>query len=135
MPFTNAPGANAVIGSLDPAANGIANVDLISFDTIGIKKDLAIGATNYNFSNLVFSNVQTNYLIKIDNIKYWLPYSNTQYPNYREDYKTSEATAERDVPEMKDDSKQQNYAESKNSRLRIVNDKGIKVLQKDIAYI
>lgn len=57
--FTNAPGANAVVGSVDPAANGIANVALISLDTIGIKKDLTIDASNYNFSNVVSSNANT----------------------------------------------------------------------------
>ena len=28
--------------------------------------------------------------LKIENAHYWLPYSISQYPNFREDYKTSE---------------------------------------------
>lgn len=55
--LTNAPGAIAVVGSLLPS--GIANVALIPIDDIGLKKNITIGATNYNFSNIVTSNVNT----------------------------------------------------------------------------
>lgn len=57
--FTNAPGANAIIGSVDPSANGIANVQFITLDTIGIKKNISIGANNYFFSNTVSSDANT----------------------------------------------------------------------------
>ena len=55
--LTDAPGANAIVGSLNPA--GIANVALIPIDDIGLKKNITIGASNYNFSNIAVSNANT----------------------------------------------------------------------------
>ncbi len=55
--FTNAPGAVATVGSLDPA--GIANVAFIPTDSIGVKKNVLIGANNYFFSNIATSNANT----------------------------------------------------------------------------
>lgn len=57
--FTNAPGATAVVGSLNPAANGIANVAMIPSDSIALKRFITIGNTNYNFSNIEISNATT----------------------------------------------------------------------------
>ena len=58
---------------------------------------------------------ETVMIIKNSDEYFWLPYTITQYPNYREDYKTSEATAERDLPKLSNDSKQKDYKESKNT--------------------
>lgn len=57
--ITNAGGATAVVGSLDPAANGIANVSFAPTDTISLKRFIQIGNSNYNFSNVAISNANT----------------------------------------------------------------------------
>ena len=63
--ITNAPGAIAVIGSLNPSANGIANATYIASDRIGSKTaggsytGIRIGAANYNFANIAVSNANT----------------------------------------------------------------------------
>jgi len=53
----NAPGAQAYVGSLDPA--GIANVSFIPTESIGLKKDVLIGNSNYHFANIATSNANT----------------------------------------------------------------------------
>ena len=55
--LTNAPGANAIVGTLNPV--GQANVALVPSDSIGLKKDIILGNTNYYFSNVVTSNIST----------------------------------------------------------------------------
>ena len=57
--LTYAPGAMAVIGSLDPAANGNAHVTLVNTDNIGIKHLIQLNASNYNFANIATSNINT----------------------------------------------------------------------------
>jgi hypothetical protein len=57
--ITNATGAIAIVGSLDPTANTIANVSFIPSDIIGFKKDIVISNTNYYFANTGVSNVNT----------------------------------------------------------------------------
>jgi hypothetical protein len=51
-------------------------------------------------------------IIKNSDEYFWLPYTIGQYPNYREDYKTSEASKERELPIVKTGSKQNNYNET-----------------------
>jgi hypothetical protein len=58
---------------------------------------------------------ETVMIIKNSDEYFWMPYTITQYPNYREDYKTSEATSEKDLPKSGNDSKQKDYKESKNT--------------------
>jgi hypothetical protein len=69
---------------------------------------------NYAFpfdkNNLTYPIVgETVFIIKNDNEYYWLPYTVTQYPNYREDYKTTL----RAIPDEKVGSKnkQANYSD------------------------
>ena len=57
--LTNAPGSLVRVSSVDPTANGIANVAFIPTDGIGLKTSIQIGAANYNFANLAISNVNT----------------------------------------------------------------------------
>jgi hypothetical protein len=54
-------------------------------------------------------------IIKNSDEYFWMPYTIGQYPNYREDYKTTEATAEKDLPKSSNDSKQKDYKESQNT--------------------
>jgi hypothetical protein len=58
---------------------------------------------------------ETVLVIKIDNTHYWLPYSNTQYPNYREDIGISEKTREKDISNNNTSNKNKNYKEVKNT--------------------
>ncbi len=57
--LTNAPGSVVRVSSVDPTANGIANVAFIPTDGIGLKTSIQIGAADYNFANLAISNVNT----------------------------------------------------------------------------
>lgn len=55
--ITNAPGANAIVGSLDPA--GISNVALIPTNTVGLKKNVTLGAADYFFKQSIVTNANT----------------------------------------------------------------------------
>jgi hypothetical protein len=57
--FVNAPGAQAVVGSLDPSSNSIAHVGRVNNDNIGLKHTIHLNAANYNFDNIVTSNINT----------------------------------------------------------------------------
>lgn len=57
--LTNAPGTVVQVSSVDPAANGVANVAFVPTDGIGLKASILIGAADYNFSNLAISNAST----------------------------------------------------------------------------
>jgi hypothetical protein len=58
---------------------------------------------------------ETVLIIQNENEFFWLPYTITQYPNYREDYKTSEKSKERNVENSTNTTKSQNYNEVKNT--------------------
>lgn len=55
----NSGGAIAVVGSVDPSANSIANVSFIPTDVISSKRLITIGASNYFFANVVNANANT----------------------------------------------------------------------------
>lgn len=57
--LTDAPGTVVQVSSVDPAANGIANVTFLPTDGIGLKASVLIGAADYNFANLAISNAST----------------------------------------------------------------------------
>lgn len=54
--LTNSPGAVVQVSSVDPTANGVANVVFVPTDVIGLKASVLIGAADYNFSNVATSN-------------------------------------------------------------------------------
>ena len=57
---------------------------------------------------------ETVFIIKFSDEYLYLPYTITQYPNYREDYKTTVASDEKNIPQPKgDNSKQKDYKEAK----------------------
>lgn len=56
---------------------------------------------------------ETVLIIVSDGECFWLPYTNTQYPNYREDYKTSMAGKERNITSKGDASNSKDYKENK----------------------
>jgi hypothetical protein len=57
--ITNAPGASAVVGSLNPAANGVANVAFVPLDTIEAKQYTRLDSLNFGFANVANANVST----------------------------------------------------------------------------
>jgi hypothetical protein len=52
-------GASAYVATLNPDTRYRANVGFIPIDSISLKKDITIGATNYFFSNIATSNANT----------------------------------------------------------------------------
>ena len=57
--ITNAPGAVAYVGSLNPAANSEANVAFVPIDSIALKQYMLLGNSNYHFANVANANVNT----------------------------------------------------------------------------
>ena len=67
--FTYANGASAVVGSLNPAANGVANIAFVPLDSIDLKQHYPIGngvwngisgsPGNYHFANVINANANT----------------------------------------------------------------------------
>ena len=83
-------------------------------------RNTPIKLENYAFpfdkNNLTFPiEGETVLIIQNENEFFWLPYTVTQYPNYREDYKTSEKSKERSVENSANTTKSQNYNEVKNT--------------------
>ncbi len=54
--LSDAPGTVVQVSSVDPTANGVANVAFVPTDVIGVKASVLIGAADYNFSNVAISN-------------------------------------------------------------------------------
>ena len=59
LQFTDAPGAEAVVGSFNPDPKLTANVGHIPIDSIALKRFITIGNSNYHFSNTAVANVNT----------------------------------------------------------------------------
>jgi hypothetical protein len=57
--ITNAPGAVAYVGSLNPAANSEANVAFVPIDSIALKQYTLLSNSNYHFANVANANVNT----------------------------------------------------------------------------
>lgn len=92
--------------------------DIRFLGAIEFKRESAIDNEGYAFpfdkNNITYPILgETVLVLEIGNNYYWLPYSVTQYPNYREDYKTSEVSKEKDIPSSKGDSKNKDYSEAK----------------------
>jgi hypothetical protein len=60
LTITNAPGANAIVYSVDPNVNTQANVVMFPTDSIYGKLAVRINANNYNFINSSWSNANTS---------------------------------------------------------------------------
>ena len=59
---------------------------------------------------------ETVLIINIGNIHYWMPFSITQYPNYREDLKVSEIGREKEIPQSDTSNKNKKYNEVKTTK-------------------
>jgi len=101
------------------------NKNFIENDTrflgaIEFARDTPIKLENYAFpfdkNNITFPiEGETVLIIKNENECFWLPYTVTQYPNYREDYKTSEKSKDRSVESSTNTTKSESYKEVKNT--------------------
>ena len=60
LTITNAPGANAIVYSVDPNVNTQADVIMFPTDSIYGKLAVVINANNYNFVNSAWSNANTS---------------------------------------------------------------------------
>ena len=83
-------------------------------------KESFINHQNFAFpfdkNNITYPIVgETIIIVEIANSSYWLPYSVSQIPNYREDVKLSEITKEKDVLTADSSDKNKNYSEVKNT--------------------
>lgn len=92
--------------------------DIRFLGVVEFHRESSIKLEGYAFpfdkNNITFPIVgETVLVLEIGNDYYWLPYSITHYPNYREDYKTSETTKEKDTETVSGDSKNKNYKETK----------------------
>ena len=68
----------------------------------------------YDKNNMTYPILgETILVIKIDTNYFWQPYSNTQYPNYRENYTTSEVSKEKQIDSVAGDTKNKDYKEVK----------------------
>jgi hypothetical protein len=75
--------------------------DIRFLGAIEFKRESTIATEAYAFpfdkNNITYPILgETLLILNIGNDYYWLPYSITHYPNYREDYKTSEVSKEKD---------------------------------------
>ena len=57
--ITNAPGAIAIVGSLDPQANSVANVAYVPLDSIAPHQYITLGSLDYQFGNIANANTNT----------------------------------------------------------------------------
>ncbi len=85
---------------------------------IEFARDSSYKLENYAFpfdkNNMTFPIAGETVFIIINNREYfWMPFSNNQYPNYREDYKTSEASKDKQLENIDNTSKNQQYKENK----------------------
>ena len=83
-------------------------------------KESFINHQNFAFpfdkNNITYPIVgETIIIVEIANSSYWLPYSVSQIPNYREDVKLSEITKEKDILTADSSDKNKNYSEVKNT--------------------
>jgi hypothetical protein len=94
--------------------------DIRFLGVVEFSRESSIKLEGYAFpfdkNNITFPIIgETVLVLEIGNDYYWLPYSITHYPNYREDYKTSEATKEKKVEKVGGDDKSKGYKETKNT--------------------
>ncbi len=92
--------------------------DIRFLGAIEFKRESAIALEGYAFpfdkNNMTYPILgETVLILNINKDYYWLPYSNTHYPNYREDYKTSEVSKEKEISKNTTESKNKNYQETK----------------------
>lgn len=92
--------------------------DIRFLGAVEFKRESTIATEAYAFpfdkNNITYPILgETIMILNIGKDYYWLPYSITQYPNYREDYKTSEVSKEKEVEKTTANSNNKAYGETK----------------------
>ena len=95
-----------------------ADKDVRFYGAITYARETPINVEAYAFpfdkNNFTFPIVgETVIVLEIENEHFWLPYSTTLYPNYREYYKTSEVGKEREPEKSETKSSAKQYNEAK----------------------
>jgi len=111
--------------------------DVRFLGAIEFKRESSISQEAYAFpfdkNNMTYPILgETVMIIVIGNDYFWLPYSNNHYPNYREDYKTSEINKEKPIEEVSSKNKNKEYSESKETG--IANTPPVKTKSSEKAY-
>ncbi len=108
-----------------PIYNGNTNFgdrrDTRFLGAIEFRRENFITLEDYAFpfdkNNITYPIVgETVLIINIGNIHYWMPFSITQYPNYREDLKVSEIGREKEVVKSDTSNKNKKYGEVKTTQ-------------------
>ncbi len=114
-----------VENDLVPIYNGNTNFgdrrDTRFLGAIEFRRENFITLEDYAFpfdkNNITYPIIgETVLIINIGNIHYWMPFSITQYPNYREDLKVSEIGREKEVVKSDTSNKNKKYGEVKNTQ-------------------
>jgi hypothetical protein len=92
--------------------------DVRFLGAIEFKNESTFVLPNYAFpfdkNNVTYPIVgETVFIINNNNEYYWLPYTTTQYPNYRSDYKVAEGLKGKEIKKSNSNSKSENYSETK----------------------
>ena len=92
--------------------------DIRFLGAVEFKRESTIATEAYAFpfdkNNITYPILgETVLILNIGKDYYWMPYSITQYPNYREDYKTSEVSKEKEVEKTTANSNNKAYGETK----------------------
>lgn len=98
--------------------NDFTDTDVRFLGAIEYRRENFITLEDYAFpfdkNNITYPLVgETVLILQIENSQYWLPYSATQYPNYRESVLVSEVSREKNVSTGNSESKNRNYTETK----------------------
>lgn len=110
-----------VVNDLVPIYNGnkaFEKNDTRFLGAIEFRRESFITLEDYAFpfdkNNITYPIVgETVLIITIGNIHYWMPFSITQYPNFREDLKVSEIGREKEITKSNTDDKNKKYSEVK----------------------
>lgn len=94
------------------------DTDVRFLGAIEYRRESFINKEDYAFpfdkNNITYPLIgETVLILNIENSHYWLPYSATQYPNFRESLLVSEVSREKNVSTGNSENKNKNYTETK----------------------
>jgi hypothetical protein len=98
--------------------NDFTDTDVRFLGAIEYRRESFINKEDYAFpfdkNNITYPLIgETVLILNIGNSHYWLPYSATQYPNFRESLLVSEVGREKNISTGNSESKNKNYTETK----------------------
>jgi hypothetical protein len=98
--------------------NDFTDTDVRFLGAIEYRRESFINKEDYAFpfdkNNITYPLIgETVLILNIQNSHYWLPYSATQYPNFRESLLVSEIGREKNISTGNSESKNKNYTETK----------------------